>query len=92
MAIKYSPFLKLKQNEVKAIEELDDVIIGDIRPLFDIPRTTKNQSEFGIVKRIDMGLASLKKLYDGFEGDTSLEFYIDNHDSDADTCFCLPDE
>lgn len=84
LSIKYSPFLKLKQNEVKAIEELDDAVACAIRPLFDIPRTTKNQSEAGVVKRIDMGHSSLEKLYENLSADVNLEFYIDNHDIDDD--------
>ncbi|WP_095190400.1 beta family protein [Pseudomonas sp. Irchel 3E19] len=79
--IKYSPFLKLKLNEAKALEELPSHIAGQIRPLFDIPRTTKIQSEAGIIKRIDMGLKCLKNLY---EEKHAIEFYIDNHDIDDD--------
>lgn len=79
--IKYSPFLKLKQNEVQAIESLDDDIAGAIRPLFDIPRTSKVQTEKGVSDRIALGFKNILALFEVHE---ALEFYVDNIDIDDD--------
>ena len=78
--IKYSPFLKLKSNEAKALESLQKEVSIYVRPLFDIPRTSKIQTEQGIIKRIEMGFKSITELY----RKQPIEFYLDNNDIDDD--------
>lgn len=78
---KYIPFLKFKQNEIQALGKIDSHTTSRIRPFFDIPRTSKNQSDVEIKKRINLGIKHLSKLITE-KGD--FEFYIDNFDLDDD--------
>ena len=78
--IKYTPFLKLKQNEIGALRELHGDVIEFIKPLFDLPRTSRKQSEKEIAKRIEMAFKCMEKL----DKENKLEFYLDNFDLDDD--------
>lgn len=78
---RYIPFLKFKQNEIQAIGELDSSTRSKIRPFFDVPRTSKNQSASEIEQRLDLGIKHLSKLVNEIE---TFDFYIDNFDLDDD--------
>lgn len=77
--INYIPFVKFKQNEIQAIATLDKEIASKIRPMFDVPRPSKNMNEAGILERIALGKKHLDKATESLG---SLEFYIDNYDLD----------
>jgi len=77
--VKYSPFLKMKQNEVQAIRELSGDVSLDIRPVFDIPRESKEQTLDGIKDRLRKGKKEVAAL---FKGRNVIEFYLDNYDLD----------
>lgn len=76
---KYITFLKFKQNEIQALGTLEEEILNEVTPLFDIPRTKKILTEEEIINRIELGEKQLSNLYD--EADEH-RFYIDNHDLD----------
>lgn len=40
--IKYVPFLKAKQNEIRALAKLESQVSESIFPFFDIPRPDEN--------------------------------------------------
>lgn len=72
---KYIPFLKAKQNEIKAMSELALSVRGAICPFFDFPKKNGGYSKvefFESVKRINQRLVkNIGKLS---------EFYFDNFD------------
>jgi hypothetical protein len=74
---KYVPFLKFKQNEIQGLGMLDFELNERIHPFFDIPRTSKNQSQVEIHERLDLGLKNFQKLT---EKKGNFEFYVDNFD------------
>jgi len=76
---KYIPFLKLKQNELQSLSELKFSIQEKIRPFFDVPRTSKNQSAAEIYERLDLGIGQLQKL---IKQRGMFEFYVDSFDLD----------
>lgn len=71
----YTPFLKLKQNEISAIYEMEQKWTGFIVPFFDLPRPNEN-NETVILSRLEAGKKQLTKSL------TNTEFYIDNFDVD----------
>jgi len=75
----YTPFLKLKQNELQAIGELSPDVVHSLRPLYDVPRTSKNLTDKNIIERIQKGAKELKKLNNKYPG---IPFYLDNYDLD----------
>lgn len=77
----YHPFLKLKQNEILSLETLSLDTRSCIRPLFDVPRTSKKQNADEILERIRIGLEKMERLQ---EKAGPLPFYIDNFDLDDD--------
>lgn len=71
----YTPFLKLKQNEVAAVADFNKNNDQLITPFFDIPRPQENNA-VNIINRINTGIKQAEKhLIDS-------EFYIDNFDLD----------
>lgn len=78
---KYIPFLKAKSNEILALSELSGDILNKVKPFFDLPRESKNQSEDVILRKINTFNKSLSKFYDCKE---PIEFYLDNYDLDED--------
>lgn len=75
----YTPFLKLKQNELQAVADMDADVISSIRPAFDIPRPSKSPSEADILERLRLGYKELAKTLSQHE---NLTFFIDNYDLD----------
>jgi hypothetical protein len=71
----YSPFLKLKQNEITALKRLDPPDRKTIIPLLELPRDDKKYTEDVLIRKID---EIVKKLENGLEPDFT--FYIDNYE------------
>ena len=71
----YSPFLKLKQNEITAIKKLDPPDRKTIIPLLELPRDDKKYTEGELIRKID---GIVKKMENGLESDFT--FYIDNYE------------
>jgi hypothetical protein len=71
---RYTPFLKLKVNEVGAIKELAEDVRQQITPFFDLPTA----SGMTPVSFCEMVQKSAKKLSKMFGEDTP--FYLDNFD------------
>lgn len=70
---KYSPFLKFKAGEIKALINLSDEERGEIIPLLELPRdSTYNESL--LVKKIDDYVKKFKKITKTFS------FFIDNYE------------
>lgn len=77
----YYPFLKLKLNEILCLGNLSPAVISQIRPFFDVPRTSKNQNEMEILERIRIGLEKMDSIQKSIG---NFPFYIDNFDLDDD--------
>lgn len=75
----YTPFLKLKQNELQAIASLATDIASTIRPLLDIPRPSKTPTEADILDRLRLGDKELGKMITTHD---DMEFFLDNYDLD----------
>jgi len=72
--MRYIPFLKLKSNEVMALEDLKSDVLANITPLFDIPRT-KDMNDSDFIERVRIALKSLNAHWDNDK-----TFYIDVFD------------
>ena len=72
--MRYVPFLKLKNNEVSALEALNAAILANITPLFDIPRV-KDMNESDFINRVRIALKSLNTHWNKDKW-----FYIDVFD------------
>jgi hypothetical protein len=71
----YIPFLKLKQNEIMALKELDGGIKAGLTPFFDFPNDLKgNTSENFIIKTEAERKRIQKHLW------KDIQFYIDTFD------------
>jgi len=73
----YTPFLKLKKNELQGIIGLTEDVVRSIRPFFDVPRTSKDPSEGQIIERLRLGKNELRKA---LEAHPYLSYYVDNFD------------
>src|SRR5688572_22738941 len=73
--MKYFPFLKLKQNEIAALNELEDAILDEVTPFFDIAKPQKNISAESVAKSISSGKKNLLKNWN-----KEKPFYIDSFD------------
>lgn len=73
----YSPFLKLKSNEIIALGELESDVLENITPLFDFPRPDEGKSAEQFSSDISrLSRSVLKHIPD------ILELYIDTYDYD----------
>jgi hypothetical protein len=72
----YTPFLKLKANEIGALNELDDDIKDDLIPFFDFP-TKKGMTSTSFAAMVDKVAKSIVKNLPDFQ-----TFYLDNFDID----------
>lgn len=75
-ALPYTPFLKLKQNEVMAVYELKDETKESLKPLFDFPKG-KDESDEEIVKYTER----ISKQLSRYLGE-DFPFYLDTFDID----------
>jgi|SRR5471030_2370185 len=73
----YSPFLKLKANEVGALAELADDLKASIIPFFDLPRKKDTMSGEAFSVMATKGVKSIQKHLKKFSN-----FYLDNFDID----------
>lgn len=73
--MKYVPFLKAKQNEIRAVSSLSSERLGEIIPFFDIPRPDKI-SESNVCKAI----ATAKKNINTAQKIKPFWFYLDVFD------------
>jgi len=69
----YSPFLKLKQNEITAIKKLDPPDRKTIIPLLELPRDDKKYTEEVLIRKIDV---IVKKMENGLESDFTFTLTI----------------
>jgi hypothetical protein len=77
--VRYVPFLKAKQNEIRAISKLSKERLSEIIPFFDIPRSdTNNPTE------IKAKIHSAKKTIERAHKIASFWFYIDVYDIPGD--------
>lgn len=74
--IKYTPFLKAKQNEIKAMSELPLTVRSAIRPFFDFPKKRNGYTKGAFIS-FNEGIH--RRLVRNL-GDS--EFYFDNFDLD----------
>jgi hypothetical protein len=70
----YVPFLKLKNNEVSALVDLEANLLTKVTPIFDIPRI-KDMNEAEFINRIRIALKSLNSHWNKDKW-----FYIDVFD------------
>lgn len=73
----YTPFLKLKQNELQALADIDKEIVSTIKPVFDVPRPSKDPTEGDILERLRLGHKELSKT---LSRHNELSFFVDNYD------------
>jgi len=72
---KYVPFLKAKQNEIKAISELSLEVTAAITPFFDFPKKNEGYSEMVFVDAVASVVSKLKRNLP-----PNGVFYLDNYD------------
>jgi hypothetical protein len=72
----YTPFLKLKVNEIGALKALDNSIKNRVSPFFDLPRKDV-MTEESLLELINRSAASVSRNLNGYE-----TFYVDNFDID----------
>ncbi len=77
--IKYIPYLKFKQNEIRGVAKLIPGVRGQIAPLYDTPRSQKVMTEAEVQKRVALGAAEIAKSK---AKDYEYWFFIDNIDID----------
>lgn len=70
----YHPFLKLKQNEIRAISDLDNALMSKLIPVFDIPRSP-DMGEGELVAKLKTGLTELIRRWP-----KDIRFYLDVFD------------
>lgn len=63
MSTKYIPFLKFKQNEIRALKDTLESSLDCITPFFDIPRDLQENSVDKIKKTLNSGLKELTKKW-----------------------------
>lgn len=73
----YIPFLKLKQNEIMALKELDGGIKAKLTPFFDFPNDVKGNTPENFIKKTE---AEHKRIQKHLWQD--IQFYIDTYDVD----------
>lgn len=79
--LKYVPFLKLKQNEIRAIGDLDIKVNEDMIPFFDITQI-ENLDDNLLEENLILRKKDIEKNID-----SSKLFYIDNYDQqDSPNC------
>jgi len=72
---KYIPFLKAKSNEIIAIGELKDIVLSEIIPFFDLPKSKDTEDEEGFIKDV----TRISKSIDKHLSDAT-ELYFDTYD------------
>jgi hypothetical protein len=77
--IKYVPFLKFKQNEIRGVSVLDEVIRNQIAPMYDVPRSQKIMTEEEVLERLRIAEDALKAAQ---KKTISYKFFVDNFDID----------
>tara|TARA_R110001583_G_C5654369_1_gene409055 strand:- start:1126 stop:2199 length:1074 start_codon:yes stop_codon:yes gene_type:complete len=77
--VKYVPFLKAKQNEIRAISLISKDRLKEIIPFFDIPRSDANNPV-----EIKAKIQSAKKTIERAHKTASFWFYIDVYDIPGD--------
>lgn len=73
--MRYYPFLKLKQNEVFALKELEESVLSQLTPFFDIAKPQKNISADSVMHSIATGKSYLERHWNAEKA-----FYIDSFD------------
>lgn len=73
----YIPFLKLKQNEIMALKELDGSIKEKLTPFFDFPNDANGNTPENFIKKTE---AEHKRIQKHLWQD--IQFYIDTYDID----------
>lgn len=74
----YTPFLKLKTNEVTALSEVDISLQSELTPFFDFPRDNKTMSEDKFITKAGKAKKSIAKHLKNIPS-----FYLDNFDIDS---------
>jgi len=74
----YTPFLKLKTNEVTALSEVDISLQYELTPFFDFPRDNKAMSEEKFITKAGKAQKSIAKHLKNIPS-----FYLDNFDIDS---------
>jgi hypothetical protein len=74
---KYIPFLKLKQNEIMALKELEAGVLDDITPFFDFAKREDLTEQSFIDSAVKLEKALSKHI-----GDIQ-EIYLDNYDIES---------
>ncbi|TGM10269.1 beta protein [Leptospira selangorensis] len=72
--MKYSPFLKLKLNEILAIRDLDEGVYKELMPVFDVPKPY-NLNESEVMKSIETGKKHLIRYWN-----REKLFFLDSYD------------
>ena len=74
----YTPFLKLKTNEVTALSEVDISLQYELTPFFDFPRDSEDMSEDKFILKAGKAKKSIAKHLKNIPS-----FYLDNFDIDS---------
>ncbi len=74
----YTPFLKLKTNEVTALGEFDISLQSELTPFFDFPRDSDDMSEEKFIIKAGKAKKSVLKHLKNIPS-----FYLDNFDIDS---------
>ncbi|MDD2791402.1 MAG: hypothetical protein PHU40_12165 [Sulfurimonas sp.] len=74
----YTPFLKLKTNEVTALSEVDKSLQSELTPFFDFPRDNEDMSEEKFIIKAGKAKKSVAKHLKNIPS-----FYLDNFDIDS---------
>jgi hypothetical protein len=74
----YTPFLKLKSNEIIAIEELDTATQNNLVPFFDFPKNKEAFTEAKFITKVQRMKNSATKHLKNIS-----RFYLDNFDIDS---------
>lgn len=74
----YTPFLKLKANEVIAIKEIEASLLCQLTPFFDFPRDNEDMSEDKFILKAGKAKKSIAKHLKNIPS-----FYLDNFDIDS---------
>ncbi|CAI8862103.1 MULTISPECIES: beta family protein [Pseudomonas] len=77
--IKYIPYLKFKQNEIRGVAKLISGVRDQIAPLYDAPRSQNVMTEAEIQKRVKLGVAEIAKSK---AKNYEYWFFVDNIDID----------